>query len=38
MIGAIVLAQNDQLTVRSQNIFREKQVKKNDIVKLKVIV
>ena len=35
MIGAIVLAQNDQLSVRSQNIFKQKQVKKNDIIKLK---
>jgi len=35
MIGAIVLAHNDQLTVRSQNIFKQKQVKKNDIIKLK---
>ena len=35
MIGAIVLAHNDQLSVRSQNIFKQKQVKKNDIIKLK---
>ncbi len=35
MIGAIVLAQNDQISVRSQNIFKQKQVKKNDIIKLK---
>ena len=35
MIGAIVLAHNDNLSVRSQSIFKQKQVKKNDIIKLK---
>ena len=35
MIGAIVLAHNDQLSLRSQNILKQKQVKKNDIIKLK---
>ncbi len=35
MVGAIVLAHNDQLSVKSQSIFKQKHVKKNDIIKLK---
>ena len=35
MIGAIVLAHDNQLSLRSQSILKQKQVKKDDIIKLK---
>ncbi len=35
MIGAIVLAHENQLIVRSQNIIKQKTIKKDDIIKLK---
>ena len=35
MIGAIVLANNDQINERSQSIIKQKQMKKDDIIKLK---
>ena len=35
MIGAIVLAYDNQLGVKSQSILKQKQVKKDDIIKLK---
>lgn len=35
MIGAIVLAHNDQINERSQSIIKQKQMKKDDIIKLK---
>ena len=35
MIGAIVLAHNDQINERSQSIIKQKQIKKDDIIKLK---
>ena len=35
MIGAIVLAHDNQLIVRSQNIIKQKTIKKDDIIKLK---
>ncbi len=35
MIGAIVLAYDNQLSVKSQSILKQKQVKKDDIIKLK---
>ena len=35
MIGAIVLAYDNQLSIKSQSILKQKQVKKDDIIKLK---
>jgi NADH-quinone oxidoreductase subunit J len=35
MIGAIVLAQDDRINVRSQSISRQKRIQKKDIIKLK---
>ena len=35
IIGAIVLAYDKQLSVKSQSILKQKQVKKDDIIKLK---
>ena len=35
MIGAIVLAYDNQLSLKSQSILKQKQVKKDDIIKLK---
>ena len=35
MIGAIVLAHDNKLSLKSQNILKQKQVKKDDIIKLK---
>ncbi|MFL2661712.1 MAG: NADH-quinone oxidoreductase subunit J [Alphaproteobacteria bacterium] len=35
MIGAIVLAHDNRLNVRSQNIIKQKTIKKDDIIKLK---
>ena len=35
MIGAIVLAHDNQLNIRSQNIIKQKTIKKDDIIKLK---
>ncbi len=35
MIGAIVLAHDDQINERSQSIIKQKQMKKDDIIKLK---
>ena len=35
MIGAIVLAQDDQINIRSQNIIKQKRINKDDIIKLK---
>ena len=35
MIGAIVLAHDNRLTVRSQSIIKQKTIKKDDIIKLK---
>ena len=35
MIGAIVLAHDDEVNPRSQNILKQKQIKKDDIIKLK---
>ena len=35
MIGAIVLAHDNQLNFRSQNILKQKTIKKEDIIKLK---
>ena len=35
MIGAIVLAQDDRINLRSQSILRQKRIQKKDIIKLK---
>ena len=35
MIGAIVLAQDDQINTKSQNIIKQKRINKEDIIKLK---
>ncbi len=35
MIGAIVLAHDNQLNIKSQNIIKQKTIKKDDIIKLK---
>ena len=35
MIGAIVLAHDNKLSLKSQNILKQKQVKKDDIIKLR---
>ena len=35
MIGAIVLAHDNKLSLKSQNVLKQKQVKKDDIIKLK---
>ena len=35
MIGAVVLAQDDRINLRSQSILRQKRIQKKDIIKLK---
>ena len=35
MIGAIVLAHDEKVNVKGQNVFKQKRVKKEDIIKLK---
>ena len=35
MIGAIVLAHDNKLSLKSQNILKQKQVKKDELIKLK---